>query len=66
VIISLYYYFGVIRTIYWSENPENLTPIQTSKPIRISIYACIVGMFFIGLIPAPLVNLANEAVKMLK
>ena len=66
VIISLYYYFGVIRAIYWSENPENLTPIQASKPIRISIYACIVGMFFIGLFPAPLVNLANEAVKMLK
>src|SRR5712664_1809832 len=66
VIISLYYYFGVIRAIYWSENPDNLTPIQASKPIRISIYACIVGMFFIGLFPGPLVNLANEAVKMLK
>jgi NADH-quinone oxidoreductase subunit N len=66
VIISLYFYFGVIRAIYWSENPENLTPIQASKPIRISIYACIVGMFFIGLFPGPLVNLANEAVKMLK
>jgi NADH-quinone oxidoreductase subunit N len=65
VIISLYYYFGVIRVIYWSENPENLTPIQASKPIRISIYVCIVGMFFIGLFPGPLVNLANEAVKML-
>jgi NADH-quinone oxidoreductase subunit N len=65
VIISLYYYFGVIRTIYWSENPEDLTPIQASKPIRISIYACIVGMFFLGLFPGPLVNLANEAVKML-
>jgi len=44
----------------------NLTPIQASKPIRISIYACIVGMFFIGLFPGPLVNLANEAVKMLR
>jgi NADH-quinone oxidoreductase subunit N len=66
VIISLCYYFGVIRTIYWSENPANLTPIQASKPIRISIYACIVGMFFIGLFPGPLVNIANDAVKMLK
>jgi NADH-quinone oxidoreductase subunit N len=66
VIISICYYFGVVRAIYWSENPENLAPIQASKPIRISIYACIVGMFFIGLFPGPLVNLANEAVKMLK
>jgi NADH-quinone oxidoreductase subunit N len=66
VIISLYYYFGVIRAIYWSENPENLAPIQASKPIRVSIYACIMGMFFIGLFPGPLVNLANEVVKGLK
>lgn len=66
VVISLYYYFGVIRVIYWSENPSDLTPIETSRPIRISIYACIMGMFFIGLFPGPLVNLANEAVKMLK
>jgi NADH-quinone oxidoreductase subunit N len=65
VVISLYYYFGVIRAIYWSENPSDLSPIQTSKPIRISIYACIVGMLFIGLFPGPLVNLANEAVKRL-
>jgi NADH-quinone oxidoreductase subunit N len=65
VIISLYYYFGVIRAIYWSENPEDLTPIQTSQPIRISIYACIVGIFFIGMFPGLLVNITNEAVKML-
>ena len=66
VVISLYYYFGVIRAIYWSENPSDLTPIQASRPIRVSLYACIIGMFFIGLYPDPLVNLANQAVKMLK
>jgi len=65
VIISLYYYFGVIRTIYWSENPSDLAPIQASRLTRISIYACVIGMFFIGLFPGPLVNLANAAVKML-
>lgn len=65
VIISMYYYFGVIRAIYWSENPTDMTPIRASRPIRVSIYACIVGMFFVGLIPGPLVNMANEAVKML-
>src|SRR5271167_4171194 len=26
VIMSLYYYFGVIRAIYWSKNPEDLSP----------------------------------------
>lgn len=66
VVISLYYYFGVIRAIYWSEDPADLSPIQASKPIRITIYACIVGMLAIGLFPGPLVNLTNEAVKMLR
>ncbi len=32
VVISLYYYFGVIRAIYWSKNPEDLSPIELSSP----------------------------------
>ncbi len=32
VIISLYYYFGVIRAIYWSENVTNVSPIEISAP----------------------------------
>jgi NADH-quinone oxidoreductase subunit N len=66
VVISLYYYFGVVRAIYWSEDTADLSPIQLSRPIRVSIYACIAGMFFLGLFPGPVVNLAVEAVKALR
>jgi NADH-quinone oxidoreductase subunit N len=66
VVISLYYYFGVIRAIYWSKDASDLTPIQTSYPIRAAIYGCIAGMFFLGLYPNPVVNLAAEAVKVLR
>jgi len=66
VVISLYYYFGVVRAIYWSEEPADLSPIQVSKPIRVTLYGCIAGMFFLGLFPGPLFNLATVAVKVLR
>ena len=34
VIISLYYYFGVIRAIYWSKDPADLSPIELSSPAK--------------------------------
>jgi NADH-quinone oxidoreductase subunit N len=66
VVISLYYYFGVVRVIYWSKETPDLSPIQLSKPIRVSIWGCIAGMFFLGLFPGLAVNTALEAVKVLK
>ena len=66
VVISLYYYFGVVRAIYWSEEVGDLSPIPLSEPVRVSLYGCIAGMFFLGLFPGPLVNLAAEAVKVLR
>jgi NADH-quinone oxidoreductase subunit N len=66
VVISLYYYFGVIRAIYWSKDaPADLSPITLSGPAKVAIAICIAGMFWIGLFPNVMVNLANEAVKAL-
>jgi NADH-quinone oxidoreductase subunit N len=66
VVISLYYYFGIVRAIYWSNDATDLSPILLSKPIRVSIYGCIAGMFFLGLYPGPVLELATEAVKALR
>ena len=33
VVISLYYYFGVVRAIYWADGRTDLSPIQVSGPI---------------------------------
>ena len=65
VVISLYYYFGVVRAIYWSEEAPDLSAIPLSVPIRLSIYGCMAGIFFLGLFPGWMVNLAEEAVKVL-
>ena len=66
VIISIYYYFGVIRAIYWPQTAGDLSPVRISRPIRFAIYACIAGMFYLGLFPGAIVNLAAEAVRILK
>ena len=63
VIISLYYYFGVIRAIYWSQNVPDVSPIELSSPAKLSIWACIAGIFWIGMFPNTVLNISNEAAK---
>jgi NADH-quinone oxidoreductase subunit N len=65
VVISLYYYFGVIRAIYWSRNLPDLSPITLSGPVKFSVCVCIAGMFWLGLFPSVMLNLATEAAKAL-
>ena len=66
VVISLYYYFGVIRAIYWSPGAIDTSPIPVSRPMRTALYVCIAGMFYLGLFPGPMLRLTTEAVKVLK
>src|SRR5271154_3932909 len=65
VVISLYYYFGVVRAIYWSKDALDLSPIELSSPIKLSIGICIAGIFWLGIFPDTVLNLANEAAKSL-
>ena len=66
VVISIYYYFGVVRAIYWSKDATDLSPIPVSGPIRVAIYGCIAGMLYLGLFPNVAVDLAQSAVAVLK
>jgi len=66
VVISLYYYFGVIRAIYWSKETKDLSSIPLSAPAMVTAWVCIGGMFWIGLFPNTLLNLANAAATALK
>jgi NADH-quinone oxidoreductase subunit N len=65
VVISIYYYFGVIRAIYWSKEAADLSAIEIPLPARISIYACVAGMLWLGLFPNAVVGLADKAVAVL-
>jgi NADH-quinone oxidoreductase subunit N len=66
VVISLYYYFGVVRAIYWSKEVPDASIIPVGQPIRVAIYSCVAGMFYLGLFPGALVNLTTDAAKVLK
>jgi len=65
VIISIYYYFNVVRAIYWSRDAADLTPIVLNGPAKISLCLGIAGIFWLGLFPNTVLDLANEAVKSL-
>jgi NADH-quinone oxidoreductase subunit N len=65
VVISLYYYFGVVRAIYWSKDAPDLSPIPLSGAAKFSIAICIAGMFWLGIFPDTVLNLANGAAAVL-
>jgi NADH-quinone oxidoreductase subunit N len=65
VVVSLYYYLGVVREIYWSKVVPDTSPIPMSKPAQIALYGCVAGMFYLGIFPSAMLRLADAAVKAL-
>jgi NADH-quinone oxidoreductase subunit N len=65
VVISIYYYFGVVKAIYWSKDAPDLSPITISRPMKATIYGCIAGMLFLGLFPNAVVNWTDQAARAL-
>ena len=66
VVISLAYYLGVVRAIYWSKECPDVSPIRISPLMKLSLGICMLGMLYIGLFPAAAINAATQAVQALK
>ena len=66
VVISLYYYFGIIRAIYWSEAAPDVSPLTVSWPNRLALTVCLGGMVWLGMFPSRLLEEATAAVKLLR
>ena len=66
IVISFYYYFGVIRAIYWSKDAADLSPIPLSGAAKFSIAICVAGMIWLGTFPNTVVSLADQAAQALK
>lgn len=62
VVISLYYYFAVIKAIYWPAEVKDLSPIAVPMPLRVALLLCIGGMLWLGMFPNSIVNLSEHAV----
>lgn len=61
IVVSIYYYFGVIRAIYWSKDPPDLSPISVSLPLRVVLGVCIGGMLVLGLFPNLFLDWTDQA-----
>lgn len=66
VVISLYYYFGVIRAIYWPSDAKPSAELTLQLPLRLALIGCMVGMLYLGLFPGNIVNMASRATAVLK
>lgn len=66
VVVSLYYYFGVIRSIYWSSDASQPSPVCVALPTRVALWCCIVGMLYLGLFPNAILAWVEQAVKSLR
>ncbi|MGO8764736.1 MAG: NADH-quinone oxidoreductase subunit N [Limisphaerales bacterium] len=66
VVISMYYYFGVVRAIYWSKDARDLSPIPLTGGAKFLVLLCMGGMLWIGIFPNTVLNLTNVAASALK
>jgi NADH-quinone oxidoreductase subunit N len=66
VVISLYYYFAVIRVMYWAKDPPDLSPIVVPARVQIPLAVCMAAMLYLGVFPGAVLASATAAVKALK
>jgi len=66
VVISSYYYFVVIRVMYWAQEPPDLSPIVVPARVQIPLVLCMAAMLYLGIFPGAVLASATEAVKALK
>lgn len=56
VVISLYYYLGVIRAIFWSKDVSDHSAIPVPTGLAFTLVFCMAGMFLLGVYPRLIVD----------
>lgn len=62
VVISFWYYFGVIRAMYWGTEGTDLTPVVVSPTVRAGLVLCVLGIVGLGVFPGAVWDAAVAAV----
>lgn len=60
-VISLYYYVGVVRSMYLTEAPEGEGAVSLPRPIAAAVAVAFVGVIALGIYPEPVAALASAA-----
>lgn len=63
-VISLYYYFSVVRQAFFLP-PKEESSIPVTPALRVALLVCMVVVLGIGLFPQPFIQLAQGAARML-
>lgn len=66
VVISFWYYFGVLRALYWGQESADATPVAVPPVLRAALVVGIGGVLYLGVFPATVWDAAAAAVALLK
>lgn len=64
-VISVGYYFRVMREAFFTAPPEGAGAIRLASPLRLVVVVALVMTFAIGLMPTPFIQLANQAAQVI-
>ncbi len=62
VVLSIYYYLGIIRAIYWGGTNPDKSVLRFGITTKVALAICIAGMLYAGVLPHFLVQTASNAV----
>jgi NADH-quinone oxidoreductase subunit N len=66
VVISFWYYFGVLKAVYWPAPAVEGPGLVLSPLLRATLYACLAGLIILGVYPGPVWEAAMAAVQGLR
>ena len=61
--VSVYYYLRVTVQMYMRESEKTLPQITFSAPLAFALAVCVLGIFYLGITPADLLDAASRAVE---
>ncbi len=64
-MVSVYYYFIVVKVMYLGKPEENAEPVRLSAGLKSAIVICMVASLFLGVYFTPLINLTIQAAQSL-
>ncbi|HLL76460.1 MAG TPA: NADH-quinone oxidoreductase subunit N [Pyrinomonadaceae bacterium] len=61
-VVSFFYYFRFIRSMYLDDETADERPLALSAPLRVALTTAVAGIIFIGVYPQPFIRLARTVV----
>lgn len=61
VVISLWYYFNIIRTMFWPREVTNKEAIVIPGGLKAALWLCIGGILYLGIFPGVPLRIAETA-----